>query len=969
MDSRTVPVKLRVQHRWWLAGLMSLIAVAAAVPSRAQNRNGGEIRGTVQDSSSAAVPDVSIVITDTGITTTLHTGSTGVFDAPSLEPGNYTVTFSKDGFQKTVRKGIILHVDTITVNATLEIGATSQEITVASEAPLLQTEASERNLILTSESATELPNVGRSWYVLTGLLPGVNPGVGQDASGQAVGVNGTQGYQGNWLVDGGSGTLPISNNPDALQVPLEAIAEVNLNTSNFGAEYGNGLSVFNVITKSGTNQFHGSAFEFVQNDAFNARNFFAPNVPPIRWNQYGGTVGGPIKRNKAFFFFSYQRNPQKGFSPSFYTYPTDAMRQGDFSGPGQATIYDPATTTKVNGQFVRQPFAGNKIPTSRLDPVALAIQKYYPEPNQAGIFNNYFADLTQPSTGTYYNFKVDHNLAASNRISVSGMIYNSTTTFPSPDCPLDCANVPIDERSAQLTDVWTINPTTVNEFRFSLSRERLDWHSPSQGAGYPDKIGLKNAAYNAFPTISVGGPVGMNNISGGLANLLGETSFVTSDMATLVKGKHTIKFGGEFDKWQQNGAWNYADAGTFSFSGIFTRNPVDTSSSGLGYADFLIGLPQTWSVTQPPDTGGRVWNLQMFVQDYYKIRPNLTINFGVRYLLQPGWTEVHNRLSTFDPSIMNPATGTLGAMWYAGQKGHNALEATIPDFFAPRVGFAWSPRTSWSIRGGYGIFNVPYSANSYNNPGAPGWAIQGFQTSTDLITPIFTLAQGPPLPLVPGNAQRTPDLLNGQSVNFFPYHTPMGYVQQWQLNVQHQFARSFLADVAYVGSRGVHLGFGTDINQVPENLLGPGDAQQNRPYPQFSTITASNRDGFSFYDALQMSARKQFANGFSFVTSYTWSKYMDTGTGSGANGTQYIDVWQNAYSPQANYGPSSNHMTHLWSGSILYELPFGKGKPFLSQGGILDAIVGGWELSSLMELHSGVPFMPVIGTANLSGAL
>jgi hypothetical protein len=273
------------------------------------------------------------------------------------------------------------------------------------------------------------------------------------------------------------------------------------------------------------------------------------------------------------------------------------------------------------------------------------------------------------------------------------------------------------------------------------------------------------------------------------------------------------------------------------------------------------------------------------------------------------------------------------------------------------------------VRAGYGISNVPYSANSYNNPGAPGWAIQGFETSTDLTTPIFSLAQGAPSPLYPGAAQRTPDLLNGQSVNYFPYHTPMGYVQQWQLDVQHQFAGNFLADVAYVGSRGVHLGFGTDINQVPASLLGPGDAQQNRPYPQFSTITGANRNGFSFYNSLQMTARKQFASGFSFVTSYTWSKYMDTGTGSGANGTQVIDNWQNAYSPQANYGPSSNHMTHLWSGSILYELPVGKGKPFLNRGGVLNAITGGWQLSSILEFHSGIPFTPVMGTANLNGAL
>jgi hypothetical protein len=420
---------------WW-----TLVALLTAKTSVAQNRNAGEIRGTVLDASGSVVPNVAIKITntDTDISNSLTSGAAGFFDAPSLEPGNYTVTFTKEGFEKAVRTGIVLHVETITVNATLQVGATSQEITVAAEAPLLQTESSERGLVLTSESATELPNPGRSWFVLTGLLPGMNPGTGgQDASGQGVGVNGTEGMQGNWLVDGGTGTLPISNNPDSLQVPLEAIAEVNINTSNFGAEYGNGLATFNVITKSGTNQFHGSAFEFVQNDKLQARNFFSPTTPPLRWNMYGGTIGGPVKRDKVFFFFSYQRNPSKTFNPTFYTYPTDAMRQGDFSAPGAPQIFDPNATTNVNGQVVRQPFAGNKIPASRLDPVALAAQKYYPEPNLPGDFNNYYTYLNQPSVGTFYNFKADYNISSAHRLSLSGMIFNTSTTFPAPDCPLD----------------------------------------------------------------------------------------------------------------------------------------------------------------------------------------------------------------------------------------------------------------------------------------------------------------------------------------------------------------------------------------------------------------------------------------------------------------------------------------------------------------------------------------------------
>ncbi len=957
----------------FLSQLTKLLLTAAVLlscnfPVYAQNRNAGEIRGTVYDQSGAAVPTATVTLlnTLTGATSVLTTAGNGVYDAPSVEPGTYEVTFSKEGFERFVRTNVVLHVEAITLDAQLQVGSSTQQVTVEGGAPLIQTETSDRQLILTSEAITQLPNIGGSWYDFTGQLAGVNPGKGgQDASGEGVGVNGASSYMSNWLIDGGVGTFPVSQNPDFAKPPLDAISELNFNTSNFGAEYGSGVAVFNVITKSGTNAFHGSLYEFVQNDKFEARNFFAEKVTPLRWNQYGGSIGGPIKHDKLFFFFSYQRNPINSFSPTFYTFPTLAMRGGDFSAPGLPTIYDPTSGT---GQSARTAFTGNQIPSNRIDPVAQKIESYLPLPNRPGIANNYYFVSSNPTTWTTYDGKIDYNLTTKNRLTGSALWVNQKSFSPAPTCPMDCNYNNQYEYQGQITDVWTISPSIVNEARISTIRTYGTWFSPNQGQGYPAKLGLTNAAADAFPTITIGGTVG-TSVSGGLSAVLGFTSYVTSDTVTWVKGKHIIKLGGELDKWQDNQAWDNKRSGSFDFNGIFTRNPADPNSSGLGYADFLIGEPDTWSVNNAPETGMRDWNVQLFAQDDYKVKRNLTLNLGVRYQLQTGWVEQHNRLANFDPSIVNPATGTLGALWFAGNNGHTALQKTIPDFFAPRIGFAWSPRANLSIRGGFGIYSNMWGANTYTSGVGTGWSIQGFQTSTDLIKPIFTLSQGPPPPLVPNPQGLTPSLLNGQSISYFPYNTPMSYVEEWNFDIQRAIGSGLVLDAAYVGSKSVHLGFGTDINQVPQSLLGLSDPQSRRPYPQYAGISSSLFNGVSFYSSLQLSARKRLGNGFSFQANYTYSKALDSGTGSGWGGTTGLDTWQIANDWRANYGPSAVDMRHLFNGSFVYDVPVGQGRRVLNQRGIVDAFIGGWQVSSTFQFHSGLPFTPVMGTADLSGAL
>lgn len=965
--------------------LVTLLFVLSFISSLlAQNRNTGEIRGTVSDPSRAAVVGAQVAITNTltGATTTVISGTAGIYDAPLLQPGEYAIEFSKQGFKKFVRQGITLHVEVVTIDGVLDVGSINERVTVTADVPLVQTETSDRSAVFTETTINDLPNLGRSWFDITGQLPGVSPGGdsagnGQDASGQGVGVNGMPGFQENFLTDGGVTTLPVSQNPGNM-VPLDDIAEVDMSTSNFSAESGGGVAVFNVITKSGGNQFHGSLYEFMQNDFFQARNYFASGVTPLRWNMYGGTIGGPIRRNKAFFFFSYQNNPTITDSPSFYTFPTKAMKAGNFSDPGLATVYDP--TTYNSGTNSRTAFQGNMIQSTRFDPVAVKIQAYFPDPNLPGLNNNYYYNSRQDANSTSYNFKINYDVSTSNRLSGSAMFNPSNSHTATPTCPIangssgGCSQTWGMASQMQITDVWTISSRLVNEARVSFLRQYGLWKPPDVGKGYPAQLGLPNPPADIFPNISISGAV-PSSLGSGLTAKLGFNSFMYSDSVTWSKGKHLLKFGGEFDRWQDNQAWQNIDSGDYDFSGNFTLNPSDSNSNGLGYADFLLGLPDSWAVSMSPETGLRTWNLQGFAQDDYKITPHLTLNLGVRYLMQAGWSEVENRFGNFDPTLPNPgidpATGLAdygpGAMCFAGQTfgGHvcpTAQQKTVKDNFQPRIGFAWSPAENWSVRAGYGIFTTMSGANNFTSGFAPGWAITGSLTSPDVLTPVFPLSQGPPPGSIiyPSAAERQPASLNGQGISYIPYNSPLSYAQQWHFDIQHQIRGRIGLDAAYVASKGTHLLFGRDIDQIPASKLGPGPSQENRPYPAFQGIGANLFDGISNYHSLQLSARTVVSRGLYFRVNYTFSKAFDELSSSGW--CCISDHVQNSYDPRANYGLTRYDIPELLNGSLVYELPFGTGQKLLNQGGLLNSFVGGWQFSSVFQAHSGIPFTPIMAS-------
>ena len=1009
---------------WW-ARAVALLALVA-LPTWGQNTNTGEIKGIVTDASGAVIANATVTITDilTGVVTKSTSNGTGFYDVPSLLPGEYTIGVTAPGFKDFLRRGVVLQVEVIDVDAKLQVGASTEQVVVTADVPLLETETSDQHVLFNTETIQNAPVVGGIWYnELTNVLAGVNPGGGgsQDASGQGVGINGTQGYMGNWLIEGSDATQPRDVNASDNYPPVDSIAEVQAMTGTFGAQYGTGAAAFNVILKSGANRWHGTAFEFIENDAFDALNYFTPAgvKTPLRWNQFGGGVGGPIKHDKVFFYFTYQGNPSHSSNVETSTVPTDEMKAGNFSALANP-IYNPASTSC--GVYDGTPwcyrgtqFTNNTI-TSGFDPVALAIQKYFPEPNSvpanntvatspsdpANTYNNYKKVVTEPSDSNWYAGKVDWDISPSHKLSGTILeypisLYNGIDAL----CPLgfDCTYAPRNlNQDAQITEAWTISPRTLNEARIGTVRE-LDKYAPATyGQGDPAKLGIEpaygaNAPGNIFPDVTINGGdgAGQDYIGGGVHAVLADGAFVEGDIVTLIRGRHTIKLGGEFDKSYQNyTSWGDVSSGNFQFNGIGTAQfwsggdwpnttgGYGTVASGSPYADFLLGQVYGWYVYDYDETGARMWNGALFAQDDYKLSRNLTLNLGVRYQRQSGWGEVLNRFGSFDPTLTNSATNTLGAMIYGGQGGRDSIENGVNEW-DPRIGLVFSPTPHLAIRASYGIFDAFRSAESYtdgalglglNPQGTNGWSSHfttGSTCSGDPNCPSapWTLQAGPPAGSViyPAQSSFSNAKYNGEGVYYYPVNMPIEYYQESLLSLQYELPLRMLIDGSYVYTKGTHLNFNRDIDQVPQSELSTGASAE--PYPQYEYIWGAMFDGWSNYNALQLRLQKKMSHGIEFMVNYSWSKTLDSGTSNGHYET--IDVWQNAYDLRANYGLSQLDMPQSLNGYATWELPFGKGR-LVSLHGFADEALGGWRATGVFQVHSGIPFTPTVGTADQSNS-
>jgi hypothetical protein len=978
---------------------LAIGAILCAPLARAQNANTGELKGSVTDPSGAVVPGaaVSIKNVQTGVVTARTTNQSGLYDVPFLAPGNYTITFTKEGFRSFVREGIALQIETLEISATLQIGASAQEVVVNAAAPLVQTETTGQDVDFTTRAIDAAPIVGADWRAeMIQLIPGVNTGggAGQAGGGQGSGVNGTQGYNIDFLLDGSVATASRDYNGSNNYPPIDSIAEVSINSANAPAQYGNGLTSVNAITKSGTNQWHGSAFEYIQNTALNARGFYNTTGPKSieHWNEYGGTVGGPVVKNKLFFFFAYQRNPSSTPTSGLYSYPTAAMEAGDFYGIAGATGKAFSPTGTLLGSY---------------DPVALKFQSYFPSTSAPGwvagcpgpanvsastpqtcpAINNYVFNGSSPNTNTWYTSKIDFNISDKQKISFSFNYLPSFVTYVPADplYPNDATEISQAKNynlTGQISDVYTISPTVVNEFRFGGVRELDSYKPPSLGKNDPTTLGLEpaygtNAPSNVFPKVTIDSGAGAGCFAlgagcgenGNIDAVLGTGTYNLSDIITLVRGKHTIKVGGEYDKLYQNyTSWGDITSGNFEFNGSVT---------GIPYADFLSGNVYGWYVYEADATSAHSWNSALFASDDFKVTPHLTLNLGLRWQIQSGWGVNHNLFGNYDPNLPNPADGGLykGAVLFGGQSDtasgiSNMSTIQNGDYkeFAPRVGVAWSPREKWSIRASYGIFDSPRDAENYTD-GALGLGFNPHNVGNGGYvngSSPWKLAAGPPAGTVvfPTLQTLSSTISNYSGVEYYPRNMPTDFVQQLLLSVQHQFAGGILVDTSYVNTRGTNLNFATNINQAPANELGCTGYNCGNPNPIFNSIAAQIYDGWSNYNALQIRLQKRMSYGLNFQVNYAWSKSLDTGTGNGHGSG--IDIYQNAYSPAANYGLSNFNAANTIAGQVAYELPFGVGRQFALHG-VADQIAGGWRISSIFQWHSGIPFTPVIQSSVAEG--
>ena len=964
-----------MMKRLWTIAFLLLVSLSASVVAYGQT-DAATIVGTVVDNSGAVLANAVVTITNVGTNakTAVKTDSSGNYVATPLKIGNYTVGAGAPGFKEVTRTGIVLNVqDRLRVDFTMQVGAVSEQVTVTSAAPLLQSESSALGDVVESKQIADLPLNGRDYTQLAALTTGVvkiteggnglTGGAQSSANGNAGGsfsVNGTRGLLNNFLLDG------IDNNSNdnggnVLKTNVDAIAEFKVQTSNYSAEFGrSGGAVINATIKSGTNQFHGTAFEFLRNSVLDAKDFFelpTDKKAPFRQNQFGFTFGGPVIHDKLFFFTDYQGTRVGSSTVVESKVPTAAEIGGDFSALLPNTIiYDPATTTVVDGVASRTPFPGNIIPAERFDTIAHNLLSLYPAPNlsKEGDANNYISNdpgsLGIDQGDARVDYVINPKQQFFGRISASHLGRFQQPPMPGLADGSNGAGTAFDDtRGLALAHTWTIRPTMVNDVRAGLSWDHYANGVPAYGLKFPPPDlyvpGVPNdPSLNGLTLIQPTG--GFRRLGKpGFAPTLGRNYEIQyGDTLSVIHGRHSLKLGVQFRRSAFNLLQLGSPRGRMRFDGQFTS--VDGNSGGFPIADWLLGIPYRSNIS----LGGTFHNRQNtyggFVQDDYKLSSKLTLNLGLRYDYTTPIYDAKNEMANLN--------FTTGKLVLAGRNGASrGLVKTDVDDFAPRIGLAWQVMSHTVVRAGYGRFfsyqetrtGDPYQLY-YNIPfvAEPNYI-------TDGVTPILTVSGGFPV-IDPNN-------ITGASVttsaNGADTHLHAPVLDEWNLNIERELPGGVLLELAYVGSKSTHLQSQLDLNQDP--VPGPGDVQSRRPYPQWGGFTNILDRGNSSYNSGQLKVEKRTSHGLSFLSAFTFSKSL--------NDQPEIccaqPLPQNSYDLAPERGPSDFDQRFRWVTSFDYQLPVGKGQPFLSSGRAVDLILGGWHIGGIVALHTGFYFTPQVG--------
>src|SRR5215831_7656262 len=943
------------------------------------------ITGTVTDASTGAIPGVEVSATnlESGARQETITNETGAYRFSSLPPGNYRIEASLVGFDRLSRGPLTVQVSqTLAIDLMLQVGQIGTTVDVTEAAPLIQSQTSDVGQAVTREMIAALPLPNRAASSLAALAPGVvmiDSGTGTAENYPVFSVAGGRARNQNFTLDGGnvSNAVGLTRPQQLTSLPVDAMQEFRVIANNYSAEFGHSTGgVVTMVTRSGTNQLHGSIFESLQNNVLNARNFFAPTRPAIRLNQYGASLGGPIRKDKTFFFVTWERTGQLTSDTLSSTVPTLLNRAGDFSdlrnaAGGQVIIYDPATTSGTS----RQPFAGNKIPLNCFDPVALAALSYYPLPNRAGTVtnaNNYVGNGANKLDRDIVVAKLDHQFRPADLVTARYYINNSGTNnsgtygIPASDPAGDITDVRVQSILGAHNHIF--RPNLTNEVRVTYLRRKFLDSRPGYGDDLATQIGLKGVSDAAFPAFAISGYATLGNPAAVYRFQTPILDRQILDSVSWSHGKHAFKFGGEYRGGANDEIRDRGSAGNFTISPLITDLP-GVSGTGNALASFLLGEVNAASVQVSDKIPSRASYFGFYAQDDWRITDRLTLNIGLRWEEELPRRVVGNRMNSFDPLAINPVSGTPGVVTFAGVNGvPERAFRTDTNNFGPRVGFAYRlPGTHETvIRGGGGIFYGPTVSNTIGDVAALGFSTSAsYVVAQAELQSVFRLRDGFPAvfrpPLTPAFGAVALGQKPNTSVSYFNPGQVAPASYQYNLNVQREVASGLLVEVGYIGNTSHHLTANDlSLNQVAPQLMGPGDAQSRRPFPQFSGVTWINPSiGNSTYHAGFVRAEKRFGGGFSFLAHYTFSKFIDDV--EAANEYGLTGSYMDAYNRSLDKGLSGSDVPHRLVLTLLYEVrSFKKNR-------VVNAAFGGWRVGLLETAQSGAPFT-VITTANTTNA-
>ena len=943
--------------------LLCIVALSAVWPAtRLESQTTfGVIRGTVRDSAGVIMVGVNVSVRHEGtnIVREVLSDQNGNYEVTNLNPGPYAITAEMEGFQRSVHQGVNLETaQTLRVNVVMQIGQVTESVTITGEAPLIETDSSTVSDVRTGRQMTELPiNVVRGDAFGGGIFSAMSlsPGSFRYEGASRHSFGGSRGTQASFMMDGTTLGDQRGGQITPMQPSFETVQEMKLIMVNTSAEYPNLANVV-VTSKSGTNRLHGSLFHQYNSGSMNARNFFQPNVPWRVYNQFGASASGPILRDRTFFLVSYEGNRNHSQQNYNVNVPSVALRQGDFS----QAVDRQGRVINVRDPFTGEQFPNNMIPASRISSISEGAQEmFYPLPNFGGpnlLVGNHRTQRKQNPSWDHIDARIDHKLTNAN--SVYGRYTWRDMPTHTADGPLPTSGYMYRLRKIRnltLADTHVFSPTVVNEFRFGYAWHELPRWGQFQGLEIARDLGIQglttDLAINAVPEFNI---VDFTSISQIAYNTPAHETYDFINNVSIMTGKHSLKIGVNHRRnLDLSNPIPHSIYGRYDFNGTFT---------GFSYADFLLGIPQqTFRDTPRTPTEGKNQVYSFYAQDDFKLHPNLTLNFGVRYDWMNPFHETSDSMYNFDVETGNlvvPSERTLAEhvspLFPETIKIVTAAEAGFPERglrrndnnnFAPRIGLAWRPlgHSRTVIRSGFGVFQNPLTGASFGPLVAGGPFVSAEQFVNRMVggAPLFQF----PRPFL--EVGQFGGTINVQGMNPDLRHP---YTMQWNITVEQEVG-AMAVRTSYIGTRSVNLLYRRNFNQpIPSPIPFNND---RRPYPQYRNVVYADNGGNSSYNALQLEVERKFAQGLQYQFGYTWAKQLAHGEDAGELGFQI----ENAYDRNREWGDDLWLMRHRFAGNFIWEIPFGHGRPWLSGGsgwrGVASHVLGGWNLSGMSVIQTG----------------